>query len=571
MKRWWMLVLGLLVWSGVQAGTEVGAGEPELEDPRPVLGLIVGLKDGKTLDEAALTQLLETPGTTGRPWRERAQAAREFGHGIRVLEGKRPMSARDARAVASRLREHPAVAWVEPNVRERRLQAVVPNDPYYPAGGDPVAQSGQWWLRPVSGRDSDPIHARLRGVPDIQTAWSTTLGAPVSGRPNSNLIAVLDTGITTHPELDLGGRIILGRDFVSDVDAANDGNGWDANPADPGDWVTQDEADNDPSFAGCDPSKSTWHGTTIVGQLAALTNNGEGVAAMRWQGRVLVVRVAGKCGATVTDIVAGMYWAAGLPIPGHPSVPANPNPAKVINLSFGGTGSCNPYRQAINDLRAAGVVIVAAAGNGRGAVLRPAKCPGVIGVGAVNRDGFKAVYSSFGPELTVSTVGGDDDPDYIGPLEHLRDPGLLTIANDGATVPANPGYFYVFGSSFSAPIVAGAVSMMFSVNPDLTPDQVAEGLRLSARSHVRSIVSGGVPVLSQCSSSNTGRCECTSSTCGTGLLDLPGALAYASSPRAAGGNGGGGGGALGFGWLLALAAAVVMAARLRMTASARRA
>lgn len=545
---------------------------------RPAQGLIVRMTADAT--PADWDRMNRVAGLTG-------SSARERGPRSRVLGANRLLGGAEARELAQLLSREPGVAWVEPNTRERRLQSlVVPNDPLF-AGGP------QWWLTPVSGSDSNVLADRLRGVPGIQTAWSQSTGSAGS------VIAVLDTGYTVHPELQIGGRVINGYDFVSDVEYANDLNGRDGDASDPGDWVSsQDQTNNPGLFDTCEIEDSSWHGTIIAGQLAGLTNNGAGVAAMQWAGKVVAVRVAGKCGATVTDIVDGMRWAAGLPVRGAPS---NPNPARVITISFGGDAACGrAYQEAIDEVRQVkGAVVVAAAGNENGKVLRPASCQGVIAVGAVNRDGFKASYSSFGPEVTVTTVGGD--PDGLGawgPL--LGDSGLLTVYNTGKTRPVvTPGgaYAYVFGTSFSTPIVAGAASLMLAVNPTLTATQLIEGIERSARLHVIS------PVIGACSDANPGRCICTTSTCGAGLLDVPEALRYAAalrdsvvytppnqsavvidnpevraaaalgadlppnsvSPAPSDSGGGGSGGALGWPWLLALALAVWAARRSRRT------
>jgi serine protease len=155
---------------------------------------------------------------------------------------------------------------------------------------------------------------------------------------------------------------------------------------------------------------SSWHGTQIAGIVAALTDNAEGIAAASRDGRVLPVRVAGKCGAEVADIIDGMRWAAGLPVAkaGGGFLPANPDPARIISISFGSSAACNPaYQSTIDELAEHGAVVVAAAGNQHAAPMRPANCKGVIGVAALNRDGFKATYSNFGAGPIVATVGGD--------------------------------------------------------------------------------------------------------------------------------------------------------------------
>lgn len=586
-----LLGLGLaLAASAAPAAPQAGAAAGH--EARPALGLIVRLKDAagearrqnapgagtaaplalreEGADEVRWRAVVQGGGLEGRAWRR-------VGARARLLAADRVLAPDEARELARRLSERPEVAWVEPNVLERRLQATVtPDDPLF---------EQQWWLKPVAGSDSNAKQDRRRGVPGLQTAWST--GGTGS---DGGLIAVLDTGVTSHPELT--GRVVAGYDFVSDVDLANDGNGRDSNPADPGDWVSEEDRAREPGrFGDCEVSDSSWHGTKVAGLLAALTDNRQGVAAAQWRGRLLPVRVAGKCGATVADIVDGMRWAAGLPVA---NVPPNPNPARIVTISFGGDAACSrAYQEAIDALRARGTLVVAAAGNGQGRVSRPASCEGVVGVGAVNRDGFKASYANFGPELAISTVGGDPSGEgEWGSL--LGDTGLLGIDNAGTRGPAAAGYAFLFGTSFSTPVVAATVGLMLAANPQLSVGELAEGLRRSARPHITS------SFIAACSSENPGRCLCSTTTCGAGLLDAPEALRYAADPagfvalarspavndsaevRAAAAlgpdapprdsgsglegsddDGGGGGGVLGAGWLLALVAAAAAAARAR--------
>jgi serine protease len=355
---------------------------------------------------------------------------------------------------------------------------------------------------------------------------------------------VLDSGITAHPEL--AGRTLPGYDFVSDSVYANDGDGRDGDASDLGDWVDASDKSRDPArFDTCTEEPSSWHGTAIAGMLAAITNNSSGIAAMNWRAPVLPVRVAGKCGADVADIIDGMRWVAGLSVCLRSDAngvclqtsAALPAPrARIVNISFGGTGSCGSssdptsYQGTIDELRSRGVVVVAAAGNEWTTPTRPAKCPGVVGVVALNRDGFKSNYSNFGPELTASgiaTVGGDD-ADADARWNVMADSGLWSLANSGTTGPAAPAYGQYWGTSFSAPVVAGAISLMLSVNPNLSYDQIVQGLEVSARPHVTSTLPG----VATCSASNPGRCLCTPATCGAGLLDVAQAMRYARDPAA---------------------------------------
>jgi serine protease len=505
----------------------------------PVHGLIVQLRDAPSHVELAREKALAQGGLAPRErarWqrlldsadvkRESPSAAHRHPVGARaqLLRFDRPLSAAEAEKLAARLAAQPDVAWVVPNEREHRLQ--VPNDPLYAAT---LVEDGQWWLRPVSGSNSNSLRDRLRGVPGFQTAWLRSTGS------SNAVVAVLDTGITVHPEL--VGRTLQGYDFVSEPAYANDTDGRDNDPSDPGDWVSADDRMRDPTnFKDCEVEPSSWHGTVNAGIVAALTDNGEGVAAANWNGRVLPVRVAGKCGASVADIVDGMRWAVGLDVCkrannvgtcvefyAKPSVAA-----RIVNISFGSDKPCNDlYQSAVNDLLAVGAVVVAAAGNQHASSpSRPANCANVIGVTALNRDGFKSNYSNFGNAIVLSTVGGDDF-DSEASWNALADSGIRAITNNGTTTPGAHGYAYQYGTSFAAPIVSSALSLMLSVNMSLTPSELVAGLRASARKHVTTTVPG----FNACSNSNPGRCICTTSTCGAGILDVDQALIYAANPN----------------------------------------
>lgn len=402
-----------------------------------------------------------------------------------------------------------------PNLREQ-AQAVTPSDSLYP---------DQWWLQPRT--------AQRAGVADFSTAWQRSTGNPVSGA--AAVVAVLDSGITSHPELNA--RLLPGWDFVSNPLYANDGDGRDNDPQDPGDAITaEDLAANPQAFSGCPASaRSTWHGTIIAGQLAAVTNNGTGVAAANWFARVVPVRVAGKCGAAVGDIIDGMRWAAGLPVAG---APANPNPARVIVIGYGGIDACDInssdaaiagtarlYEAALAEVRQAGALVVAAAGNLRGSVGRPASCRGAFGVTALNREGFKAAYANFGPSVALATPGGDGGGSGICD-QQLGDGGLVSTSNLGERAVGAAGFAAASGTSFAAPAVAAVASLMWALDPNLSLAQVEDGLRRTARPFTQ------VPALGTCSlTGNRSRCSCSAETCGAGMLDADEALRFAAAPQ----------------------------------------
>lgn len=433
-----------------------------------------------------------------------------------------PLTLEAAAAVAAQLRADPRVLSVVPDVREQRMD-VTPRDARYP---------DQWWLQAVAAGNT--------GVAGFTTAWLRSTGVA-----NGAAVAVLDSGITSHPELNP--RLLPGYDFVSDALYANDGNGRDNDPADPGDAISDAERTAQPAaFGGCpDAPLSSWHGTSIAGQLAAVSDNTEGVAAANWNGRVLPVRVAGKCGAAVSDIIDGLRWAAGLPVSG---VPANPNPVRLIVLSYGGIDPCDAasaspevaatarlYLDTLAELRrdgagGLGTLVFIAAGNQRSAVGRPASCAGAFAVTALNREGYKASYANFGPQIALATPGGDAGTGGSGGKcdEQLADSGIVSTSNLGDTAPGAAGYAAVSGTSFAAPAAAGVASLMLAVNPALSLTQLEALLKRSARPHV------AVPQLGSCSlvdnPLNPGRCGCTTATCGSGVLDADRALILAHDP-----------------------------------------
>lgn len=418
----------------------------------PSARLLLQLRDGVTLDEA-LPGLAQRIGSS-------LTLVRSLGATV-VVALPAALSPVALAEVAAALEQDPRVRFADPAVIRFRPTAKTPNDPLYPL---------QWGMR------GGPAGSRT----DI--AWERQLGSI------NIAVAVIDTGILPHPDLDH--RVLPGYDFISDAARARDGNPRDPNPLDQGDW-TEDGACG--GYAGAEDS--SWHGTFVSGIIAATGDNDLGVAGVNWRSPILPVRVLGECGGTDEDVIAGSLWAAGLPVPG---VPLNPTPAKVLNLSLGGYGSCPQAMQAaIDQILAQGSVVVVAAGNESMDVgsFAPANCNGVISVAALTIGGERAFYSNFGAGITLAAPAGD-----------TREDATVSTSNDGAKTPEAPSYAAGVGTSFAAPFVSGAASLMLAQNALLTPGRVQDLLEATTRSFVPGST-------------------CAVGFCGVGMLDTGAAVA----------------------------------------------
>lgn len=347
-------------------------------------------------------------------------AFRRDGHdGSSVFRASRALTPEQIRTLSSEMAAADAeVLSVEPDLV--MLPQWVPSDSQF---------ASQWHYYEAVG-----------GI-NLPAAWDRSLGAGVR-------VAVIDTGY--RPHADLAANIVGGYDFIADTATANDGNGRDADARDPGDWCS---------------GSSNWHGTHVAGTIAAVTNNGLGVAGVAPSARIVPVRVLGRCGGYISDVAAGVVWASGGTVSG---IPANAYPARVLNLSLGGSGACGTTMQnAINSARSRSAMLVIAAGNSNinASNASPANCAGVITVGATTRTGARASFSNYGSVVDVAAPGA----------------GILSTLNAGSTVPGADSYASYDGTSMATPHVAGVAALMLAKNAALTPDQVESMLKSSAR------------------------------------------------------------------------------------------
>lgn len=363
----------------------------------------------------------------------RVSALRRMHNGSQVMQLSRRMNRGELDNLMLSLRSGDAdIEYVEP---DRILQPMfVPNDALYPQ---------QWALSDATGGIRAPA------------AWDRAAG-------NGVTIAVIDTGV--RPHADLVANLLPGYDFVTNATIGADGSGRDADASDPG-----DAAPAGACGAGSPATNSSWHGTHVSGLAAAVGGNGIGVTGVAYGARILPLRALGRCGGYSSDVADAIVWAAGGTVSG---LPQNPYPAKVINLSLGGAGACGITSQnAVNAARAKGATVVVAAGNSNtdATTSSPANCSGVIAVAATGKSGGKASYSNFGSNVKVAAPGGDYGA------------GMASTLNAGATTPGADSYASYMGTSMATPVVSGVAALMLSVNPALTPDQIAAMLQSSAR------------------------------------------------------------------------------------------
>ncbi|GGY21772.1 S8 family serine peptidase [Paludibacterium paludis] len=424
--------------AGLAVAMSAGAAEPM------AAGLIVKYRDARGVRALALS----AP-PVGDEVRARAASvkslARRLGSsidyrgiipsGALAFASRRPMKLSVALALSRNVSQDAAVEYAEPDLLLKPLSV-----------SSHARFAGQWALHGST---------MAGGALNVADAWRITRGGGVT-------VAVLDSGY--RPHRDLARNVLPGHTFISDADNARNSVGREAGAVDPGTYRAEDECDADSPA-----SDSNWHGTQVAGIIAA---NGA-VAGVAPESRILPVRVLGRCGGKISDVVAALYWAAGLPVAG---VPDNTSPARIVNLSLGAELPCmHSMRRAIADLFRRNVLVVAAAGNAARNARNsmPASCPGVLSVAASDRNGNIAYYSNYGAMVSMTAPGGDQSR---GP-----DEGILVVSNDGRTVPGGDSYDHSQGTSMAAPHVAGVAALALAANPALTAADLRNLLIRTAR------------------------------------------------------------------------------------------
>jgi serine protease len=469
------------------------------------------------------------------------------------------------RSALWRLAADPSVEYAEPDERIYALGTA--NDPRFVAGGDALGQwLGQWYLKNYDATVLSAINATA--------AWDLSRGQGLR-------IAVIDTGVRLdHP--DLAGHLLTGKDFVCNDNlnlsctsngatlflTANDGDGWDDDPSDPGDGLTAadlalDFFKNNNCGGGPNhdqPTDSTWHGTRVAGLISAVTDNGIGIASVAPDSRVIPVRALGKCAGYTSDLVAAMLWSGGISDSVLTGITPISNRAHILNISLGNRSDCSASEQAaVDKLLAAGVVIVAAAGNDGGPIGAPANCKGVLSVAGIRHAGTKVGYSNVSSStaaISIAAPAGNcinitTDLPCVYAIDTLTNEGKLTpltvtdlpsTAQTSYTYAVfNPGYSGNsfnrgnVGTSFAAPLVSGVVALMGAANGNLTPSEIIQRLQNAARPFPVPAVApagGTCHVATSLTDVQDNECTCTTATCGVGMLDAAAAVNEALRPIA---------------------------------------
>ncbi len=466
--------------------TDTAALSASLGDQQIFRRFVVQYRDGtreKTDRNAGVAMFSRALSRSGLSKSRAADAkhVRTLANGHQLLKLSRGLDRAEAEALLRQLKADPNVVSVRPD-RLRQIARLPNVQPAY-VPNDPLLQEYQWHMRAPDGGatfDGGPN----RGGINAPAAWDLADG-------NGITIAVLDTGISAHPDVDTS-MADAGYDFISDAFVS----GRDTDDRVPGGWDLGDWTIGYPGAETCIQRYSSWHGTHVAGTAGAqLTDNGVGLTGVAYNANVVPIRVLGHCGGYDTDIADAIVWAAGGEVEG---MPLNENPAHVINLSLGGSGACTDYEaDAIAQANALGAVVVVAAGNQNANTsgYSPGNCPGVITVASNGVTSRRAYYSNYGDGIEIAAPGGGVYANDGSGGAQIYDGFVWQAVNPSDTEPmpadeiapdgSNGGYGGSAGTSQAAPHVAGVIALMQGARLDagmplLTPAEVLDILQDTA-------------------------------------------------------------------------------------------
>ena len=307
-----------------------------------------------------------------------------------------------ASELSARLAQMSEVRWAEINGLVH-ISEIVPDDPFY---------------------NAQQQNLRLIGLPQ---AWEITTGSEMP-------IAVVDTGLDmNHPDIEAKIWTNPGEVASNGLDDDNNGyvddvHGWD--------FVNAD----------ADPQDDHSHGSHVAGIAAAISNNTIGIAGVTWGAQVMPLKALNQIGeGSWVDAAAAILYAAD-------------QGARVINLSFSAVNSSSTIEAAVQYAQVKGSLVIAAAGNGGGAVGYPAALPGVLAVAASDNNDLPWSLSNRGPEVDVSA------------------PGLNIFS-----LNALGSYTHYDGTSMAAPHTSGLAALIWSMQPDLSAMEVAQVITTTAQ------------------------------------------------------------------------------------------
>lgn len=368
---------------------------------------------------------------------------RTLSTGAFVVQTDQALGALDQARLIQAFEARPDVLYAAPNEIVNPTEE--PTDPGYVGSVVDGQFVGPQWHYGDDG-------ARLPHV------WNVNTGTGIH-------VAVIDSGIIDHP--DLRAAVVDGYDFIDDDEKARDNDGRDFDPTDEGNWHAAGECGEN------EKKDSNWHGTHVAGTIAAQWNSRDG-AGVAPSVEIQPLRVLGKCGGETSDVVDAVTWASGGDVDGLPS---NIHRAHVINMSLGHQSifECNDaFQDAANAAVARGTTIVVSAGNDNTDTENGVytACSNVIVVGASDENGGRSIWdlqddsaSNHGTEVDISAPGT----------------GVWSTTNEGTTRATSYSFEDYNGTSMATPHVAGVVALVQSAHPAMTPGEIEEAIKDSAR------------------------------------------------------------------------------------------
>ncbi len=339
-------------------------------------------------------------------------------------------------AALERYRHNPAVEYVEPNYIYQL--AAIPNDTQF---------TSLWGLRNTGQTVNE-----TGGIADIDIdapeAWDITTGS------SNVIIGVIDSGIA-YDHSDLAANMWRNPGEIPNDGVDNDGNG-----------LVDDVFGYDFRSGDSDPMDPLGHGTHVAGTIGAVGNNNSGVTGVMHKVRLMALKASDENGnLTVAAIASAIEYAI-------------KKGARVINASF--TGSCSQtVYNALRDANAAGIIVLAAAGNAgedndsirqfpSGYSVETTGCeaalpalpalPNVISVAAIDQTG-EIAFSNFGRTSV-----------------QIAAPGVNINSTNPGTPNAPNDYQFSSGTSVATPHVTGVVGLLLSINPNLTVAQIRNAI-----------------------------------------------------------------------------------------------